>query len=132
MRSYDEAWAVAKDQSAFSNGTEGDAWTSNWCERCIHDRSVRSDDWPPDPANNGLIGCALLAVALMGRTPVEWMEQDRRRLGDQYHCSEFRDENDGGDQGPPRWDPEMPGQTTIFDEFADGLLADLTSEVANV
>ena len=27
---------------AFSNGTEGDAWTSKWCEYCVHDHGMHT------------------------------------------------------------------------------------------
>lgn len=117
MRTYDEAFAAATDKPAFSNGTEGEGWMGLWCDRCLHDRSAHTDA-PADPRNNGLIGCALVAVALMSRTPVEWIERERLSLGDRYHCTEFRDENDG-DGGPLYPPPEDPDQLTIFDEFVD-------------
>lgn len=115
MRTYDEAFAAARDGSPFSNGTEGHAWQANWCDRCLHDQSVRRDDVKPDPRNNGLLGCALMAVALTGKTPSEWLEQDRFNLGDQYHCIEFRDENDPGPGYEPQPDPPLPGQLVLFD-----------------
>lgn len=114
MRTYGEAEAAAREGSPFSNGTEGYASTSQWCDRCVHDQSVRRDDVKPDPRNNGLLGCALLGVALMGKTPSEWMEQDRFSLGDQYHCIEFRDEDDPGPGYGPQPDPPLPGQLDLF------------------
>lgn len=115
MRTYDEVFAAARDGSPFSNGTEGHAWQANWCDRCVHDQSVRRDDVKPDPRNNGLLGCALMAVALTEKTPAEWLEQDRVRLGDQYHCVEFRDEDDPGPGYEPQPDPPLPGQLALFD-----------------
>lgn len=126
MRTYDEAFAVATDRTPFSNGTEGGAWTSNWCDQCVHDRSARRDDVQPDPANKGLLGCALLAVALMGRTPAEWIDQtaNGHRLGDTYHCTEFRDENGGEESEPePEPLPVIAGQVDMFEVFADQIVA---------
>lgn len=121
MRTYDEAFAAALDRRPFANGTEGYSWTANWCDRCLHDKGTR------DGTNDR--GCELLCVAIMGRTPVEWLEQDRARLGDQYHCTEFREDDDPyGDNEPDptdppppstAYDPEMPGQTTIFEALTD-------------
>jgi hypothetical protein len=105
MRSYDEAYAAARDEPAFSNGTEGEAWTENWCERCVHDS--------PELVDRGE-GCPLIMVALMGRTPGEWLRQEGFRLGDQYRCVEFRDQDDPGPgyEAPP--DPPLPGQEVLF------------------
>lgn len=130
MRSYDEAFAAAKDRRPFSNGTEGHAWTENWCEECVHDKSARDDDTPPDPRNNGLVGCPLLAVALMQRTPVEWIDQTTdgtHRLGDTYHCTEYRDDDPGDDGSPEQPSPpppaaELEGQVDMFEVFADQIV----------
>ena len=127
MRTYEEAFAAAKDEPAFSNGTEGFAWTGTWCDTCLHDKGTRD--------GTDEKGCPLIMVALMQRTPVEWIEQPWQQikgrpegetaptLGDTYHCTEYApDDDEGGDDEPdpgPRWDPEMPGQTTIFEVFTD-------------
>ena len=105
MRTYDEAYAAARDEAAFSNGTEGDAWMGAWCERCVHD----IDDGP---------GCPLVLVAYMGRTPAEWFEQDHSEgwsLTDAYHCAEFRSRDDPGPGYEPQPDPPLPGQLELFD-----------------
>lgn len=47
----------AEERPAFSNGTEWDMWSSQWCNRCIHD--INED-------------CPLILIGFMGRTPVEW------------------------------------------------------------
>jgi hypothetical protein len=51
---------------------------ANWCDRCVHEA---------DPDTNG--GCPLLLVSMLGKTPAQWTEVDRRSLGSQYTCSEF-------------------------------------------
>jgi len=108
MRTYEEAYAAANDRPAFSNSTDGEAWMGNWCEQCVNDSPELVD------AGNG---CPLIMVALMNRTPSEWIRQDPATLGDQYHCTEYREPGDGDDEpGPP---PENPDQITIFDEFVD-------------
>lgn len=117
MRTFEEAYAASIEQPAFSNADEGYGWTSSWCDRCIHDRSARLDHVAPDPRNNGLIGCPLLAVAMLGdRTPVEWI---RSAGADRYHCVEFRDESDGPGEPEPGPPPVVDGQADIFAEFAD-------------
>lgn len=133
MKTYDEAFAAAKDRRPFSNGSQGGAWTANWCDRCVHDRSARRDDVKPDPANKGLLGCALLAVALMERTPAEWIDQCEggHRLGDTYHCTEFRDENGRGDEPEPEPPPVIEGQVDMFEVFADQIV-EQASERAGV
>ncbi len=132
MRSYDEAYAAAADRSPFSNGTEGYAWTARWCDTCVNDRGSRDGT---DPA-----GCPLLMVALTGRTPVEWIEQPWKQivgrpegqtaptLGDTYHCTEYVEDGGDGDPTPePGPDPEVSGQMTIFEVFADQFVAEIES-----
>lgn len=93
------------DEPAFSNGTEGYAWIANWCDRCIHDKPAREDRYED--------ACQILILSLIGKTPGEWLRQDGFRLGDQYHCIEFRDEDDGP---PPPTEPEPtpPGQGELL------------------
>jgi hypothetical protein len=106
MRTYDEMWASAREESAFSNGTEWECWSANWCDRCIHDKPARQGD-----EGNG---CPLILIGFCGRTPLEWMEHERFSLGDRYHCIEFRDEDDGPTE-PPGPSPQCPGQGELFD-----------------
>ena len=137
MRTYTEAYAAALDQRPFSNGTEGYAWTGTWCDTCIHDKGARDDT---DPA-----GCPLLMVALMERTPSEWIEQPWQQipgepegrlapvLADKYHCVEYRDEEDPGPGYEPPPDPPLPGQLVLFDiepsvrMFVQPSMAEVTS-----
>jgi hypothetical protein len=86
MRTYDEALAAAVDDPAFSNGTEGEAWMANNCERCTHDKGTR------DGTDES--GCPLVMVAILGQTPSEWIETERFGLGDSYTCVEFRGEDE--------------------------------------
>lgn len=102
MRSFDEAYAGARERSAFSNGTEGECWMDNWCARCVNDS--------PEMVDRGE-GCPLILVALSGRTPTEWIEQNPLSLSDRYHCIEFRGEDEGGDPPPP---PPIPGQGELI------------------
>lgn len=87
MRTYDEAWDAADNRMPFANGTEGYGWMDAWCSTCWHDIGTRDGT---DSA-----GCPLVRVALMGRTPVEWLdgprdEHGRYSIGNQYHCIEYR------------------------------------------
>lgn len=113
MRTYAEIVAGAADRPAFSNGTEGYSWQRRWCDRCVHDKPIRSDDGKPDPAT-GILGCPVLATAMQALTPAEWIEQDPLSRSDRYHCVEFRDEDDPG-PGEPQPIPDPPGQETLFE-----------------
>jgi hypothetical protein len=113
--SLDKLYAEAIDEPPFSNADEGYGWTANWCDRCIHDKDQRGDQITGP-------GCPLLTVALMGRTPIQWLDQKRIENGkltapysrqDQYHCINFRDENDGPG-GEPQPIPDPPGQLTLL------------------
>lgn len=94
-----------REGSPFSNGTEGCAWFENWCGRCIHDTPAREDRYED--------ACAIFTISLCGQTPGEWLEQEGRPFGDQYHCIEFRSEDDGP---PPRTEPlpTPPGQGELI------------------
>lgn len=111
MRTYDEAFAAARDRPAFSNGTEGYGWMGNWCAECVHDGIGLGLDEP---------SCPLITISLMQRTPSEWLDGPRDENGlysiaDQYHCVEFRSRGDPGPgyENPP--DPPLPGQEVLFD-----------------
>jgi hypothetical protein len=114
MRSHDELAASAREGSPFSNGTMGEIWMDRWCYRCKVDAPYQRDESDE--------GCPLLLVALVGKTPAEWVE-----LGDapqDYTCTEFiPDDEDGGAGGGPRVPPppaaDIDGQTDIFAAFAD-------------
>lgn len=78
MRNFDEEYASAKDERAFSNSTEGDMWTGQNCDLCVHDSAARRGD----PEN----GCVLLGVAFIGRTPRQWKDSDHGLV-----CEEFQE-----------------------------------------
>jgi hypothetical protein len=93
------------DQPAFSNSTEFYAWSASWCERCVHDKPAREGRYED--------ACQIVMLAFMDQTPAEWIRQEGSRLGDKYHCIEFRSEDDGP---PPPTEPEPvpPGQGELF------------------
>lgn len=106
---YEDALARSRDQAPFSNGTEGHGWTETWCARCLRDAPFRN-------MGKGH-GCPLILVALIGRTPAEWLDGPRDEQGsysieDQYHCIEFRAPGGGG--GEPQPKPEPPGMDGLF------------------
>ena len=109
LPTYEQAWETAREERAFSNGTEGYAWLENWCGRCVHDKPARE--------GRDEDGCPLILVSLLGRTPIEWIEQRDSsgliRLGDSYSCMYFRDEEDGGGDPEPQPIPDPPGQLTL-------------------
>jgi hypothetical protein len=72
MPSYETAAAEALDKPAFSNGSEHDAWSARWCDRCRH-----YDD------------CPLLLVMLDEQTPAQWVQDVPGSLGRQYRCTQF-------------------------------------------
>lgn len=41
------ALSEATQSRPFSNGTEGDAWMSVWCELCVHDHGIHADSGEP-------------------------------------------------------------------------------------
>jgi hypothetical protein len=121
VRTEAEITETARNQPAFSNGTEGEGWMDNWCYRCAVDAPFQRGAEP--------LGCPLIAVALLGKTPAEWVEQPWTETGpplaDRYHCTEFRPD-DGGDADPPP-PPVLPGQLDLFTADAlDGFEAELS------
>ena len=104
MRDVDEILKDARDEMPFANGTEGYGWMEANCDRCIHDYED---------------ACPLLLAAFLNKTPAEWLDGPRDERGnyniaDQYHCIEFRDEDDG--PGPePQPIPDPPGQGLLLE-----------------
>ncbi|MFD8384290.1 hypothetical protein ACFV2X_38210 [Streptomyces sp. NPDC059679] len=103
---YDKLFEEARDGAPFSNSSQGYSWMANWCDRCIHDKPARQ-------GNDGQ-GCPLILVALMDKTPIQWLcETKEQAIHADYHCIEFRDEDDGPG-GEPRPIPDPPGQLTLL------------------
>lgn len=110
MRSLAEILASPERPPMFANGTEFYAWMANWCDRCAHDAAFQKDESPE--------GCPLLLAHFSGVVPSEWMEQapDENglyRLGDNCHCIEYRNEDDGP-AGPTGPIPDPPGQELLL------------------
>jgi hypothetical protein len=70
---FADAFDTSLPGPAFSNSTEGDAWTTNWCRGC-------GNSYPDGD------GCHLTDVALVGRIPSAWIEIDKATLGNRYLC----------------------------------------------
>ena len=107
MRTYTEVAAGARPGPAFSNGSQWMDREDRWCAICVHYGD------PDDPDFDG--GCPLVQVALIERTvPAEWTADspDAEVFAD-YHCIEFRDEDDG--PGPePQPIPDPPDQEVLL------------------
>lgn len=71
--------------TAFSNSTEFEVWSYNWCERCTKDEK--------GGAAEGVYCPILDTVLLQNEVPPQWSPgtDDYR---DRYHCSEFQECND--------------------------------------
>lgn len=118
----DALFDQARTERPFSNADQGEAWMARWCGRCVHDRPARQMTGA---------GCPLVLVAVMGRTPAQWLTPN----GDgELHCVEFRGEDDG--PGPePQPVPDPPGQLALWPrERFEGvrLLAQPRSQLAPV
>jgi hypothetical protein len=122
VRTYDEIMATARDEAPFSNGTECSAWMENWCwQPCFNPAEKSWQDYEngkrKHPHKDYPGGCPLIMAALNGKTPTEWLEQDSTdgiRLGDQFHCIEFRGPNDGGSDSAPRPRRDPRGMDPLF------------------
>lgn len=116
MRTYQEIEATARDVSPFSNGTEWEIWAANWCWRpCMNPVEAnwqRYEDGKGPAPEDFPGGCPLILVAMMGKTPSEWIEQPDNGYQNDYHCIEFRDEE--GDGGEPEPVPDPPGMIELF------------------
>lgn len=119
----DTAYDRAREGSPFSNHTMWEIWSENWCCRCRNDGMGLGKDKPQ---------CELIAVALCGRTPLEWLTfTTEDEVYGNYHCINFRDRNDRRPRDPkPRPDP--PGQMSMLprEPFENGrVYLDVPQEV---
>ena len=107
--SVDALYQEARDEPAFSNSDEGMSWMDANCDTCIYEKDQRNTETPGP-------GCNLILVSLMGRRPIQWIDGPRDEHGSysragQYHCTEYRHEDDGPTDPQPIPDP--PGQLTL-------------------
>lgn len=110
MDTVDNLYDAARQEPPFSNSGEGYGWMGENCGTCIHDKDQRSEEIAGP-------GCPLVMVALMGRTPAQWLDGPRDSsglysIGTQYTCVEYRHEDDGPTYPTPIPDP--PGQLTLL------------------
>jgi len=82
---------------AFSNGTQFEMWSYNWCDRCQRDAIFR---------NTGKgSGCKILCgVMATNEVPAEWLVQDE--IHADYHCIEFRAPGSGNPEPRPQPDAQ--------------------------
>jgi hypothetical protein len=66
--------------TAFSNGSEYDAWTAHWCRKCARDEV--------GTAPEGTYCPILSDVIVENKVPPQW-SPGTNDLHDRYHCSEF-------------------------------------------
>lgn len=87
-----------------ANGSEGDCFTSHFCDRCIHDRAARQGDY----ANGCEIYLRSMAFDINDpEYPTEWVTIDGEPT-----CTAFME--DGGDEPePPQPDPD-PRQLVLI------------------
>lgn len=100
--------------------------SSSWCDRCIHDQPAREGRYED--------ACGIWYIAECGQTPGEWLRQPGQRYGDQYHCIEFRSEDDGPEP-PTDPEPTPPGQGELLPMepyLGVKMFADVAVEVATV
>lgn len=66
--------------TAFSNGSEFDAWEPNWCGKCVKDYIG---------LGNPEIQCPIITDVLLNNTVPEQWTPGTDDLRDRYHCTEF-------------------------------------------
>lgn len=80
----------------FSNGTEGDAWMSKWCQFCARDHQMHGPDGEGP-------GCGLICTAYVREWPEGWIpepDDGRFSLPSRLVCTAFVPcEPCGGDPG---------------------------------
>ena len=123
LPTYAEAWASARQETAFSNNDMWECFAERACYRCANDGMGIGKDQPQ---------CPLISVAYGGRTPAEWTDQEPP-LG-AYLCIYFRDRDDPGGREPEPV-PDPPGQLLLLPRepytgvrmYADTKLAEVTA-----
>lgn len=96
--------ALACESVPFSNGTEGDAWISAWCEYCAHDHGASDDH---ESCGDG---CNLILHAMLGAPndeypwPEAWMpepDDGDHFLPSRMICGQFSPCTAGSCNGDP-------------------------------
>lgn len=102
--------------SYFSNGTEYEAWSAAWCDRC----EVDHDDLHGGRSDGP--GCILVALAMCDEEVPQWIDNtptDGFTFPPPISCMDFRRcACDGGHNDPPgepRPPKPDPNQTVLFD-----------------
>lgn len=106
MDDAETAYANARDERAFSNGTDWEIWQYNNCETCHHDAAYQAGE-----TNQG---CPLIVVALLGKTPREWIPGEDKYCGDRFTCVMYRHEDDDDPDATPEPLPDPPGMEALF------------------
>lgn len=98
----------ARDERAFSNGTDSELWMYAHCEQCAHDKAYRE--------NESNEGCPILLTAMLGRTPREWLPGDPASpyFEDRYTCAFYRHEDEDDPDAEPEPLPDPPGMEALF------------------
>jgi hypothetical protein len=101
------AYDRAREGTPFSNNTMWEIWAENNCYRCRNDGIGVGKEQPQ---------CELIAVALCGRTPLEWLTSTAEdEVYGNYRCINFRSRDDPPGWGrEPRPRPDPPGQMTLL------------------
>jgi hypothetical protein len=120
MRTDAQITADAKDEQAFSNMTSFEIWAGNVCAAgngCKHDSLWGGAAQDPE------VDCPLITVAILGRTPQEWLAQTEPADAESqhYHCTEYEEEPATVDdhispEPVPQGEP-LPGQLSLFQEM---------------
>lgn len=128
MRPEADILADARDTPPFSNGTEGYGWMENWCWRpCMNPVEKAWRDYEDGKRKNPMKGyaggCPLIMCALIGKTPVEWLDnwdgEGPYPIGGRFTCTEFIPPDEGGGRGDPR--PPGPPRAKREPKDMDGL-----------
>lgn len=97
-----------------SNGTEGDIWTSRWCDRCAEDH-----DYSHIANGDGADGCRIILRLILDEYPIpELTEHTDKGWPDALECRMFspcqRCHPGRGDE-PPQPPPADPNQGLLFE-----------------
>lgn len=95
---------MSRPEPAFSNGTEWEIWSANWCDRCLVEAPFRN-------GLKGATGCPLIVTA-MSEVPAEWFTPEPGTSSDRYRCLNFK--GPGGRSPEPRPCPEPTGMDGLF------------------